>query len=419
MGYSATRIGKVNFAAQSAWGTVAGSGWQTLQCEPPEFDFPTAAEEVNSIRSQLGAAPDYLKGHQADGSLTLKFRMHGLHGDGSSASADPTNTAESTLIKLCMGGQTIDNYVAAGVGTSSTTTVLNVDSGPAYTLGAGIMMPYLSGGYTLYEPVVGRSVSTNAITLLWPARTAAPDDTAYTTHGTITNYVTNDQPTPISVSIYGQEPGTSFSLLDCAVESLSIESTPAGWLQCTVTLKVGSWSQDTTSTTLASFSYPNLPFLPVSVGYHGASFGSHIQGTTSAVGELPCGSITWDMTNELAPITGFDGMQGTVQYAITNRTIKVSGSISVSDWTGTNIQTSSVGAHSTDATAYETMRLLVGDQPGNSLCIVIPRLSLTKYTPEDQGGIQGIGFEAIALDHSADTTVASTPTNTPFRIIHC
>lgn len=417
MGYSASRIGKVEFAEQSAWGTFAASGFQTLQCEPPEFDFPTAAEEVNSIRSSLGAAPDYLKGHQADGSLTLKFRMHGLHGDGAAASATPTNTAESTLIKLAMGGQYTGEYAAAGAGTSSTTTVLNVDDGSAYQVGAGIMTAYESGGYTLYEPTVVRSIATNAITLLWPIRTAAKDNG--TTHGTLTNYVTNDQPTPVSFSLSGQEAGTSWLLTDGALESLSIESTPAGWLQCTATFKIGSWAQDTTSTTLAAYSYPNLPFLPVSVGYHGSSFASWIQGGAPPATELPCGSITWDMTNELVPITGFNGTQGTVQYAITNRTIKVSGSISVSDWTATNIQTSSVGAHSTDATAYETMRLLVGDQPGNSLCIVIPRISLTKYTPEDQGGIQGIGFEAIALDHSADTSVASTPANSPFRIIHC
>jgi hypothetical protein len=125
------------------------------------------------------------------------------------------------------------------------------------------------------------------------------------------------------------------------------------------------------------------------------------------------------MTNELTPITGFDGTQGTVQYALVNREIKVSGSISASDWVNTNLQTSTVASHNTDPTQYETLRMLIGDQPGNSMCIFIPRISLTKYAPEDQGGIQGISFEAIALDHSADTSVASTPANSPFRIVHC
>ena len=418
MAYSATRIGKVTFSEQgSGWGTFSAGSFSTLECEPPEFDYPTATEEVNSIRSSLGAAPDYLKGSQTDGTLTLKFRLHGLHSDGAAASSTPSNTAESLLLKLAMGGQYTGEYAANGAGTSSTTTVLNVDSGGDYQVGAGIMTAYEYGAYTLYEPTVTRSIAGNAITLLWPIRTLPKDNG--TTHGTITNYVTNDQPSPVSFVLAGQSGGLSIKLPDCACSCLVIESTPQGWLSCTTTWSVGSWSHDNSAGALSSYSYPGLPNLPVSVGYHGASFGSHVQGTTSAVGEIPCGSITWTMTNELTPITGFDGTQGTVQYALVNREIKVSGSISSSDWASVNLATSTVGAHSSDATAYETLRLLVGDTPGNSMCIFIPRISLTKYTPEDQGGIQGISFEAIALDHSADTSVASTPANSPFRIIHC
>jgi hypothetical protein len=417
MAYSASRIGKVQFAEQSSWGSFSSGSFSVLECEPPEFDFPTATEEVNSIRSALGAAPDYLKGAQTDGTLTLKFRLHGLHSNGAAASSNPSNTAESTLLKLAMGGQLTGGYVATGVATSSTTTTLKVDSGGDYSIGGGVMQPYSYGGFTLFEPVIPRSIATNDITLLWPVRTAAADNG--TTHGTITNYVTNDQPTPISVVLTGQSAGYGFKLKDCAVSGLTIESTPQGFLSCTVTMTVGSWEHDTTTGALASYSYDSLPNLPVAVGYHGASFGSHIQGSTSAVGEIPCGSITWTMTNELTPITGFDGTQGTVQYALVNREIKVSGSISASDWVNTNLQTSTVASHNTDPTQYETLRMLIGDQPGNSMCIFIPRISLTKYAPEDQGGIQGISFEAIALDHSADTSVPSTPANSPFRIVHC
>ena len=177
MGYSATRIGRVRFAAQSSsWGTFAASGFSTIQCDAPEFDFPTETADVTSIRAKLGAAPDNVKGHQAGGTLTLKFRMHGLHTSGAGITSNPTNTAESTLIKLALGGQYVGGYVASGVGTGSTTATLNVDDGADYQVGAGIVQPYDYSGMTLYEIVSTRSIATNAITLLHPVRTTAVDN---------------------------------------------------------------------------------------------------------------------------------------------------------------------------------------------------------------------------------------------------
>lgn len=412
MAFSASKIGQLSFAEQSAWGTPATSGFTGIECEMPSFDFPTSIETPDNLRSNY-FDPAPLQGHNAGGTLSFKFRMQGLHSDGATLTANPTANADAKLMKLALGGQVIGGYDDPGLGTTQTTTQWNATDGALHPAGSGIIAGKDYSGTVIYGFGVVKSVSTNALTLLYPSQ-VAPDDSSKT-FGTVTSFSSNAQPAAATFRWAGAQQGQYFEISDAACTSATIETEPGGWLSCTMEFTCGRWTHNTSGAVAGVTA--TTQYLPVCIGYQGASLGYHVQGGTASVQESKVGSVSFSIENEYAPISKFNGSQGIDQYALTNRSYTMASTISYESWNALDL--ASVTGSVSAAAAYETVRFEVGGTPGNMLAIVMPRVYYSKFTPEDVNGIMGISWEAKALQHTADDGNASTTSaaDSAFRLI--
>ena len=412
MGYSATKIGQLTFAEQSEWGSPAGSGFTGIECEVPSFDFPTSMEVPDNLRSNF-FDPAPLQGHNAGGTLSFKFRMQGLHTSGALLSDNPTANADAKLMKLALGGQVIGGYDSPGIGSGSTATSWNTVDGSLYGIGRGVIASKTVSGVDKYGFGVVKSVSTNAVTMLYP--TAQVPDSGSKTFGTVTSFSSNAQANPVTFRWAGAQTGQFFEISDCVCTSATIESEPGGWLSCTMEFTCGKWTHSTSGA--AAGVTTGTQYLPVCIGYQGASLGYHVENVTSSVQETAVGSVSFTIENEYTPINTFSANQGVYQYALTNRSFTMSSTISYDQWSSPSLD--SIVGKTYPATHYETLRFEVGNTPGNMLAIVMPRVYYSKFTPEDVNGIMGISWEAKAMQHTADAGDASTTSaaDSAFRVI--
>lgn len=420
-------------APQSAFGTVASSGFEALQCEKPSISFATEITELDLLTGQVGAAPERLIGRRS-GTLTFKMPLEGFKSGYDAPSEDPGATGVIphwlALLGNVLGSnnsQIVDDatqwagahlsnsdYVAGGVTSATTSAITATSDVEIYTnaeIRAGqLVLTALTPTSTVVQMGFAKSRGGAVLSLFEPAK-AKVDDNDADFYGTSTAWLSTAHATqvPQTVRWVGQNAAFCYVLQDVICEGFTLTwdsgAVPTVEFRC----RFYDYTMDKTA---GGLSVPDaFTRIPQIVGTY--------NGIATLGGAAKCGlaSATVEFTQDIVEVVCHGATQGITSVAYRNPRVRASVSVlhdsddlvydaaGVSGNTGSHVWQSALELGTT-----KSLGCYVGAKPGRCFAFLIPAARIVEVPGvEDRDGsvAYSVAFEASA--YSGDSTILPGP----------
>jgi len=439
MGYSPSRLGKVQLQNQGAWGTKAafgGSGELQVECE---VWIPTPTQELLQPNTMTGSfyAQKAQAGSKAGSTFSLTMPLHGF--SSSTPSGNPTMHAEAMMIYGALGGgNSLAGYAASGAmsPTASNTygDYIILDDGSFAETALGRAVLVATGTTNSVGWVREVNNQTNYFYFWDRLGSAVTADT--TIYGSSMLYLTTTQPTPLTVRWQGFDQNHALDFYDCVVTSVTLNIVPGQQPTMTCEFLAGMWEVVDHGSSLSDYDLSSLPQLPSTSAESGGKF--RVQNvawdsTDDVFQSRSMSSVDITMSAEYTPSLSHSSPNGVGQYICTNRTVTMQYNELGDGTQGLGTELGTPGSTSTRSAGDGCHILTVNTTPGQALSIMMPVakqkelselsdsegvISVSRTIEPGFVGLQGVttGLETAKDGGGSATAATGGVENTPFRI---